>query len=174
MSPCGSQGAIPNLWEAHTTERDWRMGGELECLDSNSILCVGAIVHACVFFPPQYTMYSFVCWFDFVATCVWWRMCGIISFVATARQSLHSSLAGLAQPLHLGIQSERQHTFGPPVQTRDDGRGRGPRSLPCQQLPLVEQAAAGPSVQGSALAHWKVGHEEGKERRKGHVEGKRG
>lgn len=39
--------------------------------------------------------------------------------------------------------------FWAPVETGDDGRGRGPKSLPCQQLPLGEQAAAGPSVPAS-------------------------
>lgn len=39
--------------------------------------------------------------------------------------------------------------FWAPVKTGDDGRGRGPKSLSCQQVPVGEQAAAGPSVQAS-------------------------
>lgn len=95
-----------------------------------------------------------VWWFDFVATCVQRHMCGILrslSVVSGARRSPCSSAARLAWPLHLGIPSGRQYTFGRLLRLGMMVRGRGPRSLPCQQLPLGEQAAAGPSVQASWL-----------------------
>lgn len=39
--------------QAHTTEHDWGMGGELECLDSKSILCLAAVwVQVCICTHP--------------------------------------------------------------------------------------------------------------------------
>lgn len=71
--------------------------------------------------------------------------------------------------------------FWAPVETGDDGRGRGPRSLPCQHLPLGEQAAVGPSVQASWLGSLESRAWRGRWRRtggggveRGHVEGKGG
>lgn len=62
--------------------------------------------------------------------------------------------------------------WGPPVEAQDDGRGRGPRSLPCQQLPLGEQAAAGPSVQASGLSSLKSRAWSGSWKRRGRLEGR--
>lgn len=78
---------------------------------------------------------------------MWYFALSLLSAVPSSHRA--AKAARLARPLYLGIQSGRQYTFEAPVETGDDGKGRGPKSLPCQQLPLGEQAAAGPSVQAS-------------------------
>lgn len=155
-------------------KKGWWMGVEPECLHCNSILCLAAVwVQVCIHMFFQDTMSSIVlgssdmhthhyptivrC-FGFVAACVVTCVvfCGL-SVVSCARRLLCSSAASLAQPAYLDIRFGRQYTYSwAPVVTGDDGRGRGPKSLPCQELPLGEQAAAGPSVQASRLGALKT------------------
>ena len=163
--------------------RHWGLGGELECLDCNSTLCLAAVwvqvcMHVSFFFPRHNELICFqlhfspnihtpltnssaLVWFCCNAcavTYVWYFALSLLSVVPSSHRAAQQP-DWLSPWLHLGIQSGRQYTFGPPVETGDDGRGIGPRSPPCQKLPLGEQAAAGPSVQASWLG--KVGRGEG-------------